>query len=363
MLTKLSILTVLFAGLPLLAVALSPAEAQETGANASDQSRLRTWTDRSGTHNTEAAFMDLKVTLKKKDGTIVTIPLESLSDADRDYLKQKIWGVAPASAAVEEVRPAGRPKQRPSSAQHGRNVAEINPSGGRKASAISQAKEVVVTGVGSDSDKAMQNAFSQAIKQTVGVLVDAEIVVKNDQLIRDEILTYSRGYVEKYEIVKRWQEDGLHHATVRAVVARDKLVEKLTGMKIAVADVPGDLAGRQIEFDAKNEEQSAEILKKVLAEFDMTRLTKVEIVGKPEITRDGANAKVHVKVKLSPDITRWREFSKNLRQVLSKTATKRGAIAWRGNFDGTSNLAKQLAGQGVLVALFVNANNTGDRMD
>ena len=53
----------------------------------------------------------------------------------------------------------------------------------------------------------MQNAFSEAIEQTVGVLVDAETVVKNDQLIRDEILTYSRGYVEKYEIVRRWEEE------------------------------------------------------------------------------------------------------------------------------------------------------------
>ena len=91
-----------------------------------------------------------------------------------------------------------------------------------------EAGEVIVTGVGTDPEKAAQNAFSQAIEQTVGVLVDAETVVKNDQLIRDEILTYSRGYVEKYEIVKRWQEDGLHHATIRASVARDKLVEKLT---------------------------------------------------------------------------------------------------------------------------------------
>ena len=102
-----------------------------------------------------------------------------------------------------------------------------------RAFGLPEAKEVIVTGVGTDPDKAIQNAFSQAIEQTVGFLVDAETVVKNDQLIRDEILTYSRGYVEKYEVVKRWEEDGLHHATIRAVVARDKLVEKLTGMKIA----------------------------------------------------------------------------------------------------------------------------------
>ena len=95
----------------------------------------------------------------------------------------------------------------------------------------------------------------------------------------------------------------------------------------------------------------------------MTKLTKVDIVGKPDITRDGPNAKVHVKVTLSPDIARWTKFSENLRQVLSKTAAKRGAIAWRrGGFDGTSNLARQLAGRGVLVALFAHGSIGGDRM-
>jgi len=67
--------------------------------------------------------------------------------------------------------------------------------------ASSQSKEVVATGVGTDADKALQNAFSQAIEQTVGVLVDAESVVKNDQLIRDEVLTFSRGYVENFAVV------------------------------------------------------------------------------------------------------------------------------------------------------------------
>ena len=106
------------------------------------------------------------------------------------------------------------------------------------------------------------------------------------------ILTFSRGYVEKYDVIRRWQEDSLHHATVRAVVSRDKLIEKLRGIKIATREVGGDLAARQIDFDVKNEEQASENVRKALAGFDMTKLTKVEIVGKPEITRDGSNAQI-----------------------------------------------------------------------
>ena len=123
------------------------------------------------------------------------------------------------------------------------------------------------------------------------------MLFRSDQLIHDEILTYSRGYVEKYDVVRRWQEDGLHHAKIRAIVARDKLIEKLRGIKIATREVSGELSSRQFQFDAKNEEQAGIMFKKAMADFDMVKLTKVEIVGKPEITRDSANAKVHVKIK------------------------------------------------------------------
>ena len=191
-------------------------------------------------------------------------------------------------------------------------------------------------------------------------------MVKNDQLIRDEILTYSRGYVDKYEVVKRWQEEGLHHATIRAVVARDKLAEKLRGMKIAMADVAGELAARQIDFDAKNEEQAAEMFKKALAGFDMTKLTKVEIVGKPEITRNGASAKVRIQVKVSPDRERWKEFSRSLRPILAAIATKRAAVTCKGSetwgpYSEQGRLTKQLEGEGVLVRLFLDMDATGDR--
>jgi hypothetical protein len=427
--------TVLVAGLLLFAVVQSTAAGQETAANATDQPQLRTWTNRTGTHRTEAVFVeskDGKVSLKKKDGTIVNVPLESLSDADQVYVQQRAadkeqsiadpattprkptpqapssstftnkktgetfkgkilkreevdgqwrflvegedgqqawirihqWKIthekAKNAAAQSSDGPDGQSDD-PSEATDP-SVVEINPSTSTEAKLMS----VVVTGVGPDPDKAVQNAFSQAIEQTVGVLVDAETVVENDQLIRDDILTYSRGYVEKYEIVKPWEEGGLHHATIRAVVARDKLVEKLRGMKIAMQEVGGDLASRQIEFDVKNEEQAAEIFRKALADFDMTKLTKVEIVGKPEITREGANAKVRIRVRVAPDLDQWQKLSPALRTILVRTATRRASYILPGGYNilpggyTENELARrQLEGQGALVALL--ANVIGDR--
>jgi hypothetical protein len=304
----------------------------------------------------EAQFLGLngeKIRLRTLDGNVWELLPERLIPADRDFVQQAIAAKSDVASIGALAIPSGR------------SEVQINPLKGQVPlpSAHLHGKEVLVTGVGVDPEKALQDAFSRAIEQTVGVLVDAEAVVKNDQLIRDEVLTYSRGYVEKYEIVRRREDGGLHHATIRATVARDKLIQKLKKMKVAMQDVAGEITARQFEFDAKNEEQAAEMLKRTLTGFDMTKLTKVEIVGEPEISRDGSKANVKVSIRLSPDIPRWREFASDLRGVLSRAASKRGAIAWQNGFFGTRELANQLAGEGTLVALFIKASISGDRMD
>jgi len=54
------------------------------------ESRRRTWTDTSGEFTIEAALLSktpTTVTLQKEDGTSIQVPIEKLSEVDRDYLK------------------------------------------------------------------------------------------------------------------------------------------------------------------------------------------------------------------------------------------------------------------------------------
>jgi hypothetical protein len=149
----------------------------------------------------------------------------------------------------------------------------------------------------------------------------------------------------------------LYHAEIRALVAKHKLVEKLKGLKLAVREVSGDIAARQIDFDVMNEGQAAAIFRKALAEFDMATLVKVEIVGNPEITRDGANAKMRIKVRVSPDLAQWNKFRQNLRPVLNKTSTKHATISAvtgkSGMLLANRMVERELDGPGILLSLFV----------
>ena len=293
----------------LLLAALRPAAGQEAAA---DRPPLRTWTDSSGQHQTEAVFvgaLDGEVVLKKKDGSIVSLRLEKLSQADQEYVKSRVPGKDRPAEAAATPPPVSFGAQPGGSNGPGRgSVVEVNNLGGTAsaASPAAQGREVVVTGTGADADKAVQNAFSQAIEQTVGVLVDAETVVKNDQLIRDEILTYSRGYVQDFNVLRKWKEGGLHYAQIKATVAVSKLVEKLKASNVAVRDMPGELMSRQAEHEVTAEHNAASMFRTATDDFRVSKLWTVQIEGMPEVVeKDETHARIRIQSKLSADAAKW----------------------------------------------------------
>ena len=62
-----------------------------------EQLKYRTWTDASGTHETEAALLRYEagnVHLQKPDGTSMAVPLDRLSRSDQSYVRQELAGRA-----------------------------------------------------------------------------------------------------------------------------------------------------------------------------------------------------------------------------------------------------------------------------
>lgn len=204
------------------------------------------------------------------------------------------------------------------------DFAESKPTGAGEEKLM----EAVATGIGTDPDQARQNAFCNAIEQVVGVLVDAETLVKNDEIVYDQVLTFSRGEAQQYTVLRQWQQDGLHYVRIRAKVAVSELGEKLTANKIAVHEVPGELLYRQAKFDLLNEQQAAEMFRKTMRDYGMDTLIQVEIVGKPEIVeRNAAQAKLQIKVRLSSDQEKWNTIYHSLEPFFSKVASKQSTFS------------------------------------
>ena len=72
------------------------------------------------------------------------------------------------------------------------------------------ATEITVVGVGSilandigaARDQAIDDGMRKAVQQALGTNLKSETLVENFQLVEDRILTWSAGYVKKYEILK-----------------------------------------------------------------------------------------------------------------------------------------------------------------
>lgn len=196
---------------------------------------------------------------------------------------------------------------------------------GRKAQAQDKALTmlVVATGVGLDPEQAKQNAFSAAIEQAVGVLVDAKTIVENDQIVTDQVLTVSRGFVEEFKPIRSWEKDGLHYVRIQAAVAMTRLADRLTAHKMSVRDVEGELMYRQAQHDIKNAETAADMFCEIIQDFKMDALVQVQIQGTPtEISKDDVRTTLQVNYILTPDMENWRDFYGKVTPFLNRLSSR-----------------------------------------
>ena len=104
------------------------------------------------------------------------------------------------------------------------------------------ANEVVVTGsaeiyndnVPSARNQALLNAQRQAVEQGIGALIDSETISKNFEIIKDQILSSSRGFVTHYEIIEegKTSDNAAFEVTIRATVSDQNIRDKLTALRI-----------------------------------------------------------------------------------------------------------------------------------
>jgi len=92
--------------------------------------------------------------------------------------------------------------------------------------------------VGGDTEKAIRDArnaaLREAVEQVVGVRVSAQTLAANNQLITDKILSRTDGYVRKYDIVDRKEEEGVMKVTIRAQVGTGQLDKDLQAIQALV---------------------------------------------------------------------------------------------------------------------------------
>lgn len=240
-----------------------------SSAEAAEQPGFRTWTDSTGKHQTEAAFVDYEngqVRLKKPDRTIIRIPIGNLSEADQQYVQSQYPGT-------------------------------------------------LFTGCGLDPEKAKHDAFTRAIEYHVGVLVDAETRVENDELISEKILTVSKGYMERHEVVRSWQEEGLHYVLIWAVVAQKPLASQLENHQIPL-NIHGEKLYRQFKFELENEKNAAEMFRNIMRRWTMDKLLVASPIAEDILGRQGNEVQWGMRIKLEVAPNAWESLRNELSSLL-----------------------------------------------
>ena len=99
--------------------------------------------------------------------------------------------------------------------------------------------QVIARGLGKDAAGATKDALAQAVQQAVGAMVDSETLMKNDAILKEQVLTFSDGFVSKYEVLKAPAPNkyGLYETTIKAQVEQKKLRGKLAETRILKIEV------------------------------------------------------------------------------------------------------------------------------
>jgi len=214
-----------------------------------------------------------------------------------------------------------------------------NPPAAAKPEQTAQSEivEVVAQGMGIDANAALLNAYSNAVQQALGLYVDAETLVQNDQIVQDKILTYSKGFIQEATTVKQSQANGLFQVNIRAKVKRQQLLEQAKANNITVKAVEGVSLHAQVESQIKQEKDGKALLEKALLPLMGTTFHRAEIAPStqeqpnPTINKKGTDdnfVTLDYKVKLWIEEVEYYNYIKtNLIPILNQIAIHKGELS------------------------------------
>ena len=87
---------------------------------------------------------------------------------------------------------------------------------------------------GSAKNQALKNALRQAVEQGVGVFIDSNTLSQNYEVVKDEILSTSEGFVSSYDIVREGTTSGgsVYEVTLKVEVEEGRIKDKLSALRI-----------------------------------------------------------------------------------------------------------------------------------
>ena len=168
-------------------------------------------------------------------------------------------------------------------------------------------------GVGTSEDDSKKAALRDAIEKYLGVYISGKTVVEKSQLISNEILAYSNGYIESFDVLQISKEDNLVHVKVIANIRQEQLITKLS--KIGCVEISGETYALNAMLAIERRKVSLKIIDDIFKKT-ITSGFKYEITT-PEFVSDIEDEKFvpfSIRVSCIPQYDVWNTFEKVLRK-------------------------------------------------
>jgi hypothetical protein len=174
--------------------------------------------------------------------------------------------------------------------------------------------QVDVVSEGYSVEQARLEGFRTAVNQAVGSVVATQTQTQNQRMVRDEIINYSSGFVDRFEILEQQDRGNRVQLKMRVWVAESKLAHRLLGQSYDSQQVPGGRIGAQVETLLEERQQGDRLIEAVMKDYPH-RAFDVR-VGKSSVKFDE-----HRQASIVTDVTiRWdRRFTDAVRDTLRQT--------------------------------------------
>ena len=204
--------------------------------------------------------------------------------------------------------------------------------------------------VGNDEARALKEAQNQALRQAVeqvaGVLISAETVTQNSQLLSDRIFSNSAGYVRSFKLVSKKAEKGVMYATVSAEVGAAQLDKDLAAVQGLVRRHGGRrlvILTQEQAIDAKGVVTSSGVMSTVLTEsFEKDGWTLLD----PHFAAG--------KVKLSSGVALGSVEAKEIGDLTKADYILYGTVNFRYQAPNTGGLFPELDSKGTQLLFLVS---------
>ena len=191
--------------------------------------------------------------------------------------------------------------------------------------------EVIAVGAGMTQDEAHKAADKAAVQQVVGTIVDTTTLVEKDEVVEDKVLTYSAALIADSKIIgtPKKGDNGLITLKVKATVKKTALKEKLTAAKLVSVAIDGESLWAQAVSAKDNLADAEAMIKDLLAKY-MACIVAGTIPGQNGVSPidfDPKTGKTIVNVRVGIDMSKYRQFVKEVLDKLGPMAKGKGKVS------------------------------------